>query len=253
MDQSQLTQQQFGPRSEAYVRSAVHAAGADLDAIEAFARDARPKRALDLGCGGGHVAYRLAPWCGTVIAYDLLETMLKAVEAEARVRGLTNVRTERGPAETLPFPEATFDLVVTRFSAHHWRDVPAALRDVRRVLRPDGLAIVADAVAPSDPSADTYLQTIELLRDPSHVRDYSVAEWEAMLAAAGFDVLDTTLGGLRLEFASWVERMATPPHLLDAIRAVARTRPRSVVAALEIGEDASFTLPRALFVARGRR
>ncbi len=51
---------QFGPRAKAYVESAVHAAGQDLDALENLVRKAAPARALDLGTGGGHVTYRLA-------------------------------------------------------------------------------------------------------------------------------------------------------------------------------------------------
>lgn len=70
-NQQALVAAQFGPRAEAYVTSAVHAQGEDLNRIAGWAAARRPARALDLGCGGGHVAFALSPHAGEVIAYDL--------------------------------------------------------------------------------------------------------------------------------------------------------------------------------------
>src|SRR5579871_5575628 len=107
---------QFGPRAKAYVESAVHARGEDLDAFEAVVRDARPARALDLGAGGGHVAYLMARHATEVTAYDLSADMLAAVAATARERGLANVRTAQGAAERLQFEDGAFDFLATRYS-----------------------------------------------------------------------------------------------------------------------------------------
>jgi SAM-dependent methyltransferase len=72
-------------------------------------------------------------------------------------------------AEVLPFADSHFDCVISRYSAHHWHDVPAALREVRRVLKPDGLALLIDTAGGETPLLDTHLQAIEILRDPSHI------------------------------------------------------------------------------------
>ena len=103
----------------------------------------------------------------------------------------------------------SFDLVVSRFSAHHWHDVARGLAEARRVLAPTGSAVLVDVVAPEEPLLDTFLQTIELLRDPSHVRDYAPSEWRALLEAAGFAIEGETARRLPLEFASWIARMKT--------------------------------------------
>ena len=84
----------------------------------------------------------------------------------------------------------------------------------------------ADSVSPGEYLLDTHLQAIELLRDSSHVRDYAVAEWEALLAAAGFKPGKPTVRRVRLEFASWVARMATPETNVRAIRALQSSMPR---------------------------
>jgi len=129
-----------------------------------------------------------------VIAYDLSEEMLAVVATAAAERGLDNLAVRQGSADRLDFPDASFDLVCTRFSAHHWRQLPQALDEVLRVLKPGGRFIVIDTAAPADVLADTYVQAIELLRDTSHVRNISLHSWRKLLVAAGFAVTsDKTL------------------------------------------------------------
>lgn len=244
-----LVTKQFSPRAAAYVASAVHANGEDLAELAAFVRTHQFARALDLGCGGGHASFAIAAHVGEVTAYDLSADMLSAVAQEARKRGIANLLTREGAVEALPFADASFDFVVTRFSAHHWRDVPCALAEARRVLKPDGFAMVFDVVAPDAPLLDTFLQTVEMLRDPSHVRDYSIREWNALLKAAGFSPAPPTRRRLRLDFTSWIARMQTPRIQADAIRALEAQMSEEVVAHFEIEADGSFTIDTASFVA----
>jgi SAM-dependent methyltransferase len=241
---------QFGAQASAYVTSAVHAAGADLDRIGALVRGLPGARVLDLGCGGGHVAFAAAAAGAAVTAYDLSAEMLAAVSAEAGRRGLDRIETRQGAAEAMPFPDAAFDAVLTRYSAHHWRDVPAALAEARRVLKPAGLLVVCDIVAPEEPLLDTHLQAVELLRDPSHVRDYRVSEWRAMLTAAGFAPGEATAYRPRMEFSSWIARMRTPEVYVAAIRALQTTAPVEVTEHFSIEADGSFLLDSVLIEAR---
>lgn len=233
---------QFGPRAAAYVASAVHAAGEDLAQIAALAEVHKPAAVLDLGCGGGHVSFNVAPHAGTVTAFDLSSDMLAAVRKEAAGRGLTNIVTHQGSVEGLPFADASFDFVASRYSAHHWRDVAAGLKEARRVLKPGGAAIFADSISPGNYLLDTHLQTIELLRDASHVRDYSVAEWESLLKGAGFAPGTAIVRRVRLEFASWVARMATPETNVRAIRALQSAMPRHVAEHFAVEADGSFSI-----------
>ncbi len=245
-----LADRQFSPRAAAYVASAVHAAGEDLEELKAVVAAQALGRGLDLGCGGGHVGFAMAPHMGDVVAYDLSDAMLTAVATEAAARGLANVATRQGKAETLPFEDATFDFVATRYSAHHWLDVPAALRQVHRVLQPGGTVMVMDVIAPDDVLCDTFIQTVEMLRDPSHVRDYSVREWREMLTTAGFAPSAPTRRRIHIEYASWIARMQTPPVLADAIRALMHQMPDAVRVYFAIEADGSFMLDTASVVAR---
>jgi SAM-dependent methyltransferase len=245
-----LVARQFGPRAAAYVASPVHAQGEDLDELKAHVGAQHYGRVLDLGCGGGHVSFTMARHVGEVIACDLSDAMLAAVTQEAEARGVANLRTQQGKAEALPFADASFDFVATRYSTHHWQDVPAALREAHRVLKPGGSIMVMDAVAPAEVLCDTFLQTVEMLRDPSHVRDYSVREWLDMLTAAGFTPEEPRRRRLRLDYASWIARMQTPKLQADAIRALMDQIPDAVRTHFAIEPDGSFMLDTASVLAR---
>ena len=244
-----LVGDQFGSRAAAYLTSAVHARGEDLDALTALVRAQPAPRVLDLGCGGGHVTFAAAPHAREVVAYDLSADMLATVARAARERGLANVTTQQGVVEQLPFADASFDMVLTRYSAHHWRDFDAALREAARVLKPGGVAGFADSVSPGTPLLDTFYQAIELLRDRSHVRSYSAAEWQDALARAGFTVVTTKRSRVRLVFKTWVERMATPKVQVDAIRALQAGVSASVTRYFATEPDGTFEIDVAVFEA----
>ncbi len=244
-----LTAGQFGPNADKYVASAVHASGADLDALARLASAAAPSRALDLGTGGGHVAYVLARHARKATAVDISSQMLAAVAAQARERGLENIETVAASAEDLPFDAATFDFLASRFSAHHWRDLSAGLRQARRVLRAGAPAVFIDIVSPGAALLDTHLQSVELLRDPSHVRDHSLAEWMAALTAAGFSAQTFRTWRLRMDFAAWTERIATPAPLAEAIRILQQKADAGTRAHFAIEDDGSFWLDAAMFEA----
>lgn len=240
---------QFGQQAEAYLASSVHAEGGDLDDLVRMAAARRPSRALDLGCGGGHVTYRLAPQVEEVVACDLSQAMVDLVSAEAVRRGLGNVSGRRAAVERLPFVDGGFDMVATRYSAHHWSDFPVGLREARRVLGKDGMAVFIDVTSPGEPLLDTWFQTLELLRDPSHVRNRTEGEWRAELAAAGFRPGEATRYKLRLDFAAWVRRMKTPKAHVEAIRSLQARAAPEVSDYFRFEADGSFTIDTMLLPA----
>jgi ubiquinone/menaquinone biosynthesis C-methylase UbiE len=240
---------QFGPRAQEYLTSAVHAQGADLDQLAALVAARPGSRVLDLGCGAGHVSFNVAPHAAQVVAYDLSPQMLEVVADAARQKGLSNLECRAGRAEALPFADGEFDIVLCRFSAHHWADVPRALREACRVLKPSGITAFVDIYAHGSPLLDTWLQMLEVLRDTSHVRDYALSEWVQMLGSAGFTLQDITLRRLRMHFDTWVARMRTPPDHVAALRSMLSIASEPVKQHFAIEADGSFWIDSAAMVA----
>jgi SAM-dependent methyltransferase len=172
------------------------------------------------------------------------------VAATAAERGLANIAVHQAAAENLPFPDASFDVVLCRFTAHHWQNMEAGLRQARRVSKPGGRGVFIDTITPADRVLDTHLQAIDLLRDASHVRNYSVAEWIGSLARSGFAIEGITMRRMRMEFASWTARTRTPADHAKAILSLQAGAPAIVREHFAVAEDGSFDLAAATFLVR---
>jgi len=252
-DISASIQDQFGRAAARYAVSPVHRGGPDLDAMLAAAALSGRERVLDLGCGPGHAAAAFAPYAAEVVGLDLTEAMLVEARSMAALRGIPNLRFERGDAARLPFATGRFERVTSRLSAHHYADPAAVLREVERVLTPGGSFVLVDTVAPEDPAKDSFLNAFELLRDPSHVRDHSVTQWCALFRAAGFE--PETLGSFRIqqEFTPWVERIGTAPAAVAGLRALFDAAPDEVRGAFDIRGAGEYGFSLDLALIRGQR
>ena len=247
--QDQLVSEQFGSVAEAYLNSKVHAQGQDLQELaQRVQRQAAPL-VLDLGCGAGHASFAVAPFAKSVIAFDLSAPMLAVVQSAAQERGLDNIETRQGNTDALPFAAASFDIVCTRYSAHHWSRFEQGLAEIFRVLKPGGKCYVIDVVAPEVTVADTYLQSFEVLRDASHIRNRNLAEWSAALTQAGLRPVAEQGWKLQLQFDAWVARMRTPPERVIAIRSLWDVAPQEVTSYFRLEKDYSFTVDAALIEA----
>jgi ubiquinone/menaquinone biosynthesis C-methylase UbiE len=137
----------FGRRAQSYDqgwRGQLHHQIADRVAGLALACVPAPARVLDIGCGTGYLLGQLAaraPQASALAGIDAAPEMIGAARAAAADDRLRFVV---GAAERLPWPDGTFDLVVSTTSFDHWADQQQGLAECARVLAPGGRLVLAD-------------------------------------------------------------------------------------------------------------
>jgi SAM-dependent methyltransferase len=178
----------WSDRAELYRQSAIHSAGDDLDLVVEWCEPGDGVTVLDVATGGGHVARRLRGAGSSVVTVDPAPGMRADVLA---------------PAEHLPFADDSFDAVASRLAAHHFADVLGALKEMTRVAR--GPVVIYDNTFVSETSEEA-----DRLRDPSHVRNYGVAEWESFFELAGLEIAEQRHLERPLEIEPWLARTQTP-------------------------------------------
>jgi ubiquinone/menaquinone biosynthesis C-methylase UbiE len=157
-----------------------------------------------------------------VVAFDLTPEMLAKARQRCAAAGLTNVSFREGSATDLPFPDASFDAVVTRLSIHHFQAPHRPLAEMARVLKPGGALVVADVVSSEAPEESALHNAIEILRDPSHVRMLPASELAALIEDAGLSIERRTTWDETREFEEWV-RIVDDPERVAPVRVVVRT------------------------------
>jgi len=239
---------QFGKTAAAYVSSTTHASGADLERLIAVAAPLPGERALDVGCGVGHTLRRIAPLVSFAVGADATFEMMHA--GRDSVVTAPNAAFAQTDATTLPFADASFDLATCRLAAHHFTDVAAAFRDVRRVLRPGGRFVLVDNYAPDEPALDTFINEVEKLRDASHVRNHTIAGWRDLLEDAGLRTsVESNLMTTKITTEGWLERSQTPPDRATDVRRRLRDAPAAARDAFQI-TDTTFAVPKIVILAR---
>jgi ubiquinone/menaquinone biosynthesis C-methylase UbiE len=199
-------QAQFGGIAEAYVLSAGHAAGADLDRLVQWGRRRGAARVLDIATGGGHTALAFAGFTPMIVATDLTVPMVTAARKFIAGRGVAGVHFLAADVDALPFRDESFGVVTCRIAAHHFPELLPALRQVARVLRRGGSLLVEDILGHDEPDCAAFLLEVEKRRDPSHVRSFRALEWTAFLRAAGLTVMDEAIMDKVRPWDEWTGR-----------------------------------------------
>jgi ubiquinone/menaquinone biosynthesis C-methylase UbiE len=139
-------------------------------------------RILDLGCGTGQLAARLAQRVphGSVFGVDPAEEMIRAARRHRR----KNLSFEVGSSNAIPARARAFDIVVSTISFHHWTRPVESLREIARVLRPEGRIFILDFCR--DTPLMAALDQVQRWLQPSHFGIASADEMRRYLSRAGF-------------------------------------------------------------------
>jgi SAM-dependent methyltransferase len=186
----------------------------DEDALRMIVEAARPAsvdRLLDVACGPGLVVCAFAPHVQEATGIDVTPAMIERARKLAADKGLANVAWRQGDVSALPYLDASFTIVTTRFSFHHFLDPAAVLREMVRVCAPGGRIVVVDDYASEDPAKAAAFNRLEKLRDPSHSRCLTLTELKGLFGASGLPEPDATFYELRGDVPSLLARSFPNP------------------------------------------
>lgn len=180
---------QFSRQAESYARLAASLSSESLD-LQALLQPDRDDLALEVCCGPGALALRLAPAVRHVSGMDITPAMLEQAKRRQASRGISNVDWTIGDIHDIPFEDAHFSIVMCSSAFHHLEQPRHAFSEMLRVCRPGGRILVKD-VTPAPDKVESYDAT-EKLRDPSHTHALTVDEMRALGTALPVDEISFT-------------------------------------------------------------
>lgn len=242
---------QFGANADAYITSKVHAKGASLARLIELVNPQSDWKVLDVATGAGHTALAFAPYVAKVIATDVTPEMLEKTAVLAQERNINNLSVQEADAEALPFPDAHFDCVTCRIAPHHFPRIDQFIREAVRVLKSGGVLAVVDNVVPVGEAGDI-VNAFEKLRDPSHGRCLSIAQWEANFTQAGLKIVHSETLEKTMEFEWWARRMTNDDALVEQIKTMLLNTEGDARNFLQpsVAEPLTFRLVEGVFVGK---
>jgi len=218
LDNDNIARLQFGQHAEEYRKSRTHSDPAILDHIVELISPNGEEEGLDVGCGGGHMATALAKSIRKLVAVDITPEMLVQTNKLAEERGQRNLRFCLADARNLPFQSNAFDIVSCRIALHHVYNADRAVTEMGRVLKKGGRLFIQDILGLDDSRARNYMDEIERLRDPSHIKNYSMEEWKKFFVRGGLKVIHSEVVYGAYDFKEWTSRSGTPVDHVEKIK-----------------------------------
>ena len=177
----------FGKHARWYRTSPEHADQAVLSGLVCMVNPDTDSMVLDVATGTGNTAMAFAPFVKNVTGIDITPEMLFEAAEMSKEHFVQNLDLCMADVMTLPFPEATFDVVVSRRAPHHFGNIYGAIKEMSRVLKPGGVLAIDDRSVPEDAKVDATMNRLDELHDRSHVKEYRPSEWRSMISAANLE------------------------------------------------------------------
>ena len=217
---------------EAILRALVEATGAGPE-------DA----SLDVACGPGLVVSAFARVVRHATGIDLTPAMIERGRELAAQRGLVNVSWRVGDVVPLPWPDASFSIVTSRYAFHHIPEPGRVLQEMVRVCQAGGMIAVADICVSEDPRKAERFNELEKLNDPTHFRALPLSEHLALFHRAGMS--EPKVARYKLDFT--LSRMQRAlGYSVEAARAT-EERVRASIHEDMLGTDSRFEGGETIF------
>ena len=200
---------QFTRQAKLYAKSPLFSSGLSLKLLSSLLQEKKFFMGLDIGTGAGFTAFEISKNSREVIAIDISEGMLEEAESIKREREIDNVTFKIGRAENIESPDESFDLITCRTAAHHFFDIEKSMKEIHRTLKKSGSVYIIDTITSDQKSLNEWHQKIESLRDPSHVKNYSLIEWRSLIRNSDLELKNIFQTRVNMEIEDWMERSGT--------------------------------------------
>ncbi len=228
MENKEALVKSFGENASSYRASKVFSNEDDLERMIKMLNPQRTELALDIATGAGHTAIKLSKYVKEVIAIDIVESMLNQAKLLLEEEDAKNINLMKMDACALKFQDGSFDMITCRFAPHHFYNIEIAIKEMYRVLKKGGRLYVLDCSVLNLEEAKKIMNNIEKLRDPSHIKSYSLEDWKTMLENQGFYVKHIETIERIYILPDWFERMKTPIEKRKEIFNILRNMPKQL-------------------------
>jgi ubiquinone/menaquinone biosynthesis C-methylase UbiE len=195
---------QFTRTAQVFGDYALASRAAEAERLARMVAARAEDRAVDLACGSGALALRLARHVRWICGLDLTPAILSRARGFAASEHLRNLAFALGDGGALPFADGALDLAVTSYSLHHMPDPARTIGEMARVVHRGGRVGVLDIFVPEDPEVAARNNSIERIRDPSHTRTLARGEFQAYFASHGLRILETHVEAQLRSFHHWM-------------------------------------------------
>jgi SAM-dependent methyltransferase len=207
---------------------------------------------LDVACGPGLIVCAFAKVVKHATGIDLVPAMIEHAKGLQREKNLTNVTWQVGDITPLPYPDASFSIVTSRYAFHHFLDPLAVLQEMKRVSKSGGKIVMIDVMASPDPQKAAAYDRAEKLRDPSHTRALPLAEMESLFRQVGLSTPRKTFYKVEADLEDNLRRSFPNPGDADKLRQMfvqSLDDDGLGVGAHRVGDKIRFAYPIAVLVA----
>ncbi len=240
-----LSREQFGKAgiAEQFARSKVHSDKEFLSKIISLSNVEPDSTVLDIATGTGFVAVEFAQKTkGLIVGSDITREMLGWARKHSQKESVDDHTVfVLAEGSKQPFPDQSFDNVVSRLALHHIPDPGPVVKEMARLVKHRGRVIVADQISPKDEEIAKFHDEFERFRDPSHQRAQRVSELESLFRMAGLTISARKFSPVLIQLEDWAQRSGCDKPRTNALRVMMLGAKPQFRRAFQIKESDGYT------------
>ncbi|MFN8446426.1 MAG: methyltransferase domain-containing protein [Caldilineaceae bacterium] len=213
---------------------------------------------IEIGAGSGQLSQDLAQdGAEEVVGIDISAAMLEAAEYQRLSR--TNDTAERvsfrlAAANAIPFADARFDAAIMHTLLHHSQKPASILQEIGRVLKSNGILLLAELIGSDDAVKRATYNAIEERRSPAHAQVRTAEQLRKLITAAGFTIEAEKVVTFDRDFDEWLNEYLVDETRREVVRKMVEAGFEANAAGLNVRRQGErLMIEQKLLYAKARR